>query len=42
MTDLQQDVEQQGFTVLSGLFGSEWVAGLASQLESARLEMKTA
>jgi phytanoyl-CoA dioxygenase PhyH len=39
MTDLQQDIEQQGFTVLSGLFDSERVARLVSELDRARLGM---
>jgi hypothetical protein len=39
MTGLQQDIEQQGFTVLPGLFGSERVARLVSELDRARLGM---
>ena len=32
MTDLQQDIEQQGFAVVPSLFGSERVASLVSDL----------
>lgn len=39
MTDLQQDIEQQGFAVLPGLFDSERVARLVSELEGARIQM---
>ena len=38
MTDLQQDIEQQGFAVLPGLLESERVARLVAELEAARLQ----
>jgi ectoine hydroxylase-related dioxygenase (phytanoyl-CoA dioxygenase family) len=39
MTDLQQDIEQQGFAVLPGILDAERVARLVSELEAARLQM---
>jgi ectoine hydroxylase-related dioxygenase (phytanoyl-CoA dioxygenase family) len=39
MTDLQQDIELQGFIVLPGLLGPELVARLVSELDGARFEM---
>ena len=39
MTDLQQEIEQQGFAVLLGLFSTEHVARLVSDLDGARLQM---
>jgi len=39
MTDLQQNIEQQGFAVLPGILDSERVARLVSELEAARLQM---
>ena len=39
MTDLQQEIEQQGFAVLPGLFSTERVARLVSELAATRLQM---
>jgi len=39
VTDLQQDIEQQGFAVLPGILDSERVAALIAELEAARLQM---
>jgi hypothetical protein len=39
MTDLRQDIEQQGFAVLPGILDCERVAALVAELEAARLQM---
>lgn len=39
MTDLQQEIEQQGYAVLAGLFSAKRVASLVSELDGARLQM---